>query len=81
LGIYIFSAPIFTTCIFYLDGAGGVMMKHDGGKGDAPRPLGIPMEEFDKNFESIFGKKTPKEQYEEKKAAVLHDPREGKKDE
>lgn len=56
-------------------------MKHDGGKGDAPRPLGIPMEEFDKNFESIFGKKTPKEQYEEKKAAVLHDPREGKKDE
>lgn len=29
----------------------------DGGKGDTPRPLGVPMEEFDKNFEVIFGKK------------------------
>jgi len=33
------------------------MSKHDGGKGDAPRPLGVPMEQFDKNFEAIFGKK------------------------
>ena len=32
-------------------------MNHDGGKGNAPRPLSIPMEEFDKNFESIFSKK------------------------
>jgi hypothetical protein len=32
----------------------------DGGKGDKPRPLGIPMEQFDKNFEAIFGKKQPK---------------------
>lgn len=31
------------------------MSKHDGGKGVAPRPLGIPMEEFDKNFDAIFG--------------------------
>ena len=29
----------------------------DGGKGDTPRPLSIPIEEFDKNFEAIFGKK------------------------
>lgn len=28
----------------------------DGGKGDAPRPLGVPMEVFDKNFDAIFGK-------------------------
>jgi len=48
------------------------MSEHDGGKGDAPRPLGIPMEQFDKNFDAIFGKKQPKtlkdyiEQKEEK---------------
>ena len=55
-------------------------MTRDGGKGDTPRPLGVPMEQFDKNFELIFGKKkTPKEMYEEKKAAVLYDPREEKK--
>jgi len=29
----------------------------DGGKGDAPRPLGIPMEEFDKKWDDIFNKK------------------------
>jgi hypothetical protein len=50
----------------------------DGGKGDTPRPLGVPMEVFDANFEAIFGKKKPKEQYEERKQAVLHDPREKK---
>lgn len=38
------------------------MSKHDGGKGDAPRPLGVPMEQFDKNFEAIFGKKADKPQ-------------------
>ena len=27
----------------------------DGGKGDTPRPLVIPLEEFDKNFDAIFG--------------------------
>lgn len=32
----------------------------DGGKGDRPRPLSIPMEEFDKNFDAIFGKKKEK---------------------
>jgi len=34
----------------------------DGGKGDAPRPLGVPVEVFDKNFETIFGMKTIKPQ-------------------
>ena len=47
----------------------------DGGKGDTPRPLGVSMEVFDANFDAIFGKKTPKERYEAKKAAVLNDPR------
>ena len=41
----------------------------DGGKGDTPRPLGVPMEQFDKNFEAIFGKKTklPQPEMKEKK--------------
>lgn len=53
----------------------------DGGKGDTPRPLGVPMDKFDASWDAIFGKKkTSKEQYEEKKAAVLHNPREEKKD-
>jgi len=30
--------------------------EHDGGKGDVPRPLGVTMEEFDKNFDRIFKK-------------------------
>jgi len=34
----------------------------DGSKGDAPRPLGVPMEVFDKNFEAIFGMKVAKPQ-------------------
>ena len=29
----------------------------DGGKGDSPRPLGVELEQFDKNYEAIFGKK------------------------
>ena len=33
------------------------MAIRDGGKGDTPRPLGVPMEVFDKNFDAIFGKK------------------------
>lgn len=35
------------------------MPNNDGGKGDKPRPLSISLEEFDKNFELIFGKKEP----------------------
>ena len=33
-------------------------MSH-GGKGDKPRPLNVPKEEFDKSFENIFGKYVP----------------------
>jgi hypothetical protein len=33
-------------------------MNRDGGKGDTPRPLSVSMEEFDKNFDAIFGKKS-----------------------
>lgn len=29
----------------------------DGGKGDSQRPLGIPMQEFDNNWDTIFKKK------------------------
>jgi hypothetical protein len=29
----------------------------DGGKGDKPRPLSVPLEQFEKSFEAIFGKK------------------------
>jgi hypothetical protein len=39
-------------------------MPRDGGKGDTPRPLSISIEQFDKNFDEIFGKK------EEKKDSV-----------
>jgi hypothetical protein len=35
-------------------------MIRDGGKGDTQRPLGISIEEFDKNFDAIFGKKEEK---------------------
>jgi len=40
----------------------------DGGKGDKPRPL-PDKEKFDKNWESIFGKKTtiPQPEMKEKK--------------
>lgn len=34
----------------------------DGGKGDKPRPLSIPKEEFDNRWEVIFGKKKPEEE-------------------
>ena len=29
----------------------------DGGKGDTPRPIGVPLEQFDNNWDAIFGKK------------------------
>ena len=28
----------------------------DGGKGDTPRPLGVPMEQFDSAWDRIFNK-------------------------
>lgn len=37
-------------------------MRPDGnGKGDKPRPLGVPLEVFDANFDAIFGKKVKDE--------------------
>jgi len=47
------------------------MGKMHGGKGDLRRKLVVPEEVFNSNWDSIFGKKTPKEQYEAKKEAVL----------
>ena len=32
-------------------------MKHDGGKGDNPRPFSVDLEKFAENFDLIFGKK------------------------
>lgn len=32
-------------------------MKHDGGKGDKPRPFSVDLEKFSDNFDLIFGKK------------------------
>lgn len=29
----------------------------DGGKGDTPRPLGVELEQFDNNWDAIFGTK------------------------
>lgn len=34
--------------------------KHDGGKGDAPRPLSVDNETFEKNWDAIFNKKEEK---------------------
>lgn len=33
------------------------MTTHDGGKGDAPRPIGIDKDEFDKRWDDIFNQK------------------------
>ena len=33
----------------------------DGGKGDAQRPLVIPMKDFDDNWDAIFNKKEKKQ--------------------
>jgi hypothetical protein len=38
------------------------MSRHDGGKGDTQRPLGVSMDEFDESWEKIFGNKTTKPQ-------------------
>ena len=32
------------------------------GKGSRPRPIVVPRETFDNNFDSIFGKRKPREQ-------------------
>lgn len=33
------------------------------GKGSSPRPYSVSLEEFDNKFDTIFGKKEPKERY------------------
>ena len=43
--------------IVHKDGSWIKVNTANGGKGDAPRPLSVPFEEFDKNFETIFGKR------------------------
>ncbi len=35
----------------------GGNMTRDGGKGDAPRPLGVPMDKFDEAWDRIFKEK------------------------
>jgi len=35
----------------------GEKMTRDGGKGDAPRPLGVPMDKFDEAWDRIFKEK------------------------
>jgi len=32
-------------------------MRHDGGKGDSPRPFSVDLNKFAENFDLIFGKK------------------------
>ena len=32
------------------------------GKGSRPRPIVVPLETFDNNFDAIFGKRKPREQ-------------------
>ena len=38
-------------------------MAQFNGKGSKPRPLSVPKEVRDTNFETIFGKKPPKERW------------------
>ena len=38
-------------------------MAQFNGKGSKPRPLSVPKEVRDANFEAIFGKKEPKKPY------------------
>jgi hypothetical protein len=46
------------------------------GKGSAPRPYGVPREQFDNNFDAIFRKK---EWQEEPKQEPKQEPRMAKK--
>ena len=33
--------------------------KHDGGKGDMPRPIGVDQKEFDERWDAIFNNPPP----------------------
>jgi DNA-directed RNA polymerase subunit RPC12/RpoP len=35
----------------------------DGGKGDSPRPFSVPLKKFDANWDAIFGKKKPADDF------------------
>lgn len=37
------------------------------GKGDRPRPLGVPRKQFDKNWEEAFGKREDKKKVKAEK--------------
>ena len=43
----------------------------DGGKGDKQRPLGVPMEQFDNNWDAIFKQKKQLEDAMDKRAKEL----------
>ena len=37
----------------------------DGGKGSTPRPINVPVEQFNSNWDTIFGKKPEKAKEEQ----------------
>lgn len=54
----------------------------DGGKGSNPRPFSVPKEEYDKRFETIFGKKEKKYEsssVEQESMSVLRSSKESSK--
>lgn len=42
-------------------------ISRDNGKGDLKRPLGVPMDKFDTQWDAIFGKKPKTTDEQEKK--------------
>ena len=48
-------------------------MSH-GGKGDKPRPLAVPMEQFDKSWDAIFGKKNNETEDNQTERRVSDEP-------
>jgi len=48
-------------------------MSRDGGKGDKQRPLGVPKEQFENNWDAIFNKGIPTlKQLEELRKGALN---------
>jgi hypothetical protein len=52
-------------------------MKHDGGKGDTPRPFSISLEKFAENFDLIFGKKETKDERPAQEGTLLEQAGDG----
>ena len=50
---------------------GGTEMR-DGGKGDKQRPLGVPKEQFENNWDAIFKKIPTLEELEELRKGALN---------